>query len=218
MEAKEHLTKRDVVDAAREIVATSGVPSLSMRKLSSKLGVAVTAIYWHVGNRDSLLDALIDRELSDWKSLSPTGKTCKDRILSLARELRERLLLGRNIMELASERGRIFDIFIPTYDILAGEFLEGGLGIEQAALAVRTLQFHVVGSVILQRRAERDPSSQQVPLKDGEMDAQVSEEHKQRISRVTFLALQIPPDIAFETATELLVDGLLAGVIRTTSL
>ena len=32
-----------------------------MRTLSEKLGVSVTSIYWHVGNKEALLDALVER-------------------------------------------------------------------------------------------------------------------------------------------------------------
>ena len=49
-----------IIDVAREIVRTGGVDALSMRKLSAELGVAPTAIYWHVGDRRRLLDAVLE--------------------------------------------------------------------------------------------------------------------------------------------------------------
>ncbi len=204
MPPRHTLTRADVIKAARAIVESEGVGNLSMRKLSATLGTAVTSIYWHIGNRDALLDALIEEETNEWKQIKPTGGTPHARVVSVARVLRERLLTGRNIIELVAERGMIFDIFIPTYEVLAGEFLAAGLGEERAAMAVRTVQFHVVGSVILQRRAERHPGHPVGPVTSpGISDQEVA------AVRVTSAALAIPAEDAFEAATALLAEGLL---------
>jgi AcrR family transcriptional regulator len=58
------VTADDVLLAAGRIVERHGVDALTMRRLSEDLGVAVTSIYWHVGNRDAVLDGLVDRLLA----------------------------------------------------------------------------------------------------------------------------------------------------------
>ena len=69
------LTANDVIDAAARIVEQDGLDALTMRRLSDDLGVAVTSIYWHVGNRRALLDALVDRVLADMGMLQAIGRT-----------------------------------------------------------------------------------------------------------------------------------------------
>src|SRR6202000_3073429 len=49
------LGKDTIVAAALEIIAERGVPGLSMRVLSQRLGVALGATYRHVPNKDELL-------------------------------------------------------------------------------------------------------------------------------------------------------------------
>jgi AcrR family transcriptional regulator len=49
------LDRHSIVSAALEIIAERGVPGLSMRVLSQRLGVALGATYRHVPNRNELL-------------------------------------------------------------------------------------------------------------------------------------------------------------------
>ena len=48
-EARTPVTRDAIVDAAMGLVEAQGIDALTMRRLSDELGVAVTAIYWHVG-------------------------------------------------------------------------------------------------------------------------------------------------------------------------
>jgi len=49
------LDKQSIVSAALDIIAERGVPGLSMRLLSQRLGVSLGATYRHVPNKDDLL-------------------------------------------------------------------------------------------------------------------------------------------------------------------
>ena len=72
------LTESEIVAAALEIVEESGVDSLTMRRLSTKLGVALGATYHHVPNKHALLVLIADelygritipeRVDGDWRS------------------------------------------------------------------------------------------------------------------------------------------------------
>ena len=86
--ASRPLTAELVIEVAGRIVDEQGADALTMRRLADELGVAVTSIYWHVGNREDLVDALVDRLLADMGTLRPRGTTPRERITSLARALR----------------------------------------------------------------------------------------------------------------------------------
>ena len=53
------IERDDVIDAALALVESGGGDALTMRKLAAELGVATTTIYWHVGNRDDLVLAVV---------------------------------------------------------------------------------------------------------------------------------------------------------------
>ena len=71
--ARPALTREEVLAAAADLVRQHGPQTLTMRKLAAELGTAVTSIYWHVGNRESLLDALVERTVAELGEIRPSG-------------------------------------------------------------------------------------------------------------------------------------------------
>ncbi|MFD1046866.1 TetR/AcrR family transcriptional regulator, partial [Kibdelosporangium lantanae] len=49
-----------VVAAAIDLLDASGLESLSMRRLGDQLGAPATTLYSYVGNKDELLDLVLD--------------------------------------------------------------------------------------------------------------------------------------------------------------
>src|SRR5580704_16300281 len=86
------LSRGQVLDAAIEIVRTDGADRLTIRGLAAKLGVAVTAIYWHVGDKQALLDGLVDRIIEQIGEISVGGRGPEARLVSAGRSLRRSLL------------------------------------------------------------------------------------------------------------------------------
>jgi AcrR family transcriptional regulator len=59
--ARSRLSQEQVVDAALDLVDREGLEALSLRRLGVALGVTPMALYWHVADKDALLDALGER-------------------------------------------------------------------------------------------------------------------------------------------------------------
>jgi TetR/AcrR family tetracycline transcriptional repressor len=153
------LTRDSVIEAALRLVETQGVHGLSMRRLAGELGVAVTAIYWHVGNREALLDELVDRIMGEIGAIRPMGRTPEQRIMSIARSLRGKLLDRPHLVGLAHQQGRTATMLQPAQAAVARELAVLGLRGAKAAQMVQAVLFHVIGSVVLERSAERAPTN-----------------------------------------------------------
>ena len=54
------LTRELVLRAALQIMDESGIESLSMRLLGTRLGVEAMSLYNHVTNKDDILDGVLD--------------------------------------------------------------------------------------------------------------------------------------------------------------
>jgi AcrR family transcriptional regulator len=54
------LTREQIVTEALRLLDTEGIEALSMRKLAAGLGAGATSLYWHVANRDELIELVID--------------------------------------------------------------------------------------------------------------------------------------------------------------
>ncbi len=196
------VTADDVLLAAGRIVERHGVDALTMRRLSDDLGVAVTSIYWHVGNRDAVLDGLVDRLLARMETLVAEGATPTKRIASLARQLRATLLERQHLVGLAHERDRTPAMFLPVQLAMATELAAVGLSGAEAALALRSLQVHVISSVLMERAGARSASH-------GTLDAELwPADHP---DPVLIASLSEPADYA--TVFEFGLDALLAHII-----
>lgn len=198
------LNREDVLAAAESLVKRHGPRALTMRGLAAELGTAVTSIYWHVGNRESLLDALVERTLADLGEIRPTGRTPARRTVSVARALRRLLLDRPHLVAMVHERGLTERMFLPAQRALVHEAHEAGLRGVRAADAVRAVQVHVVGHVLVERNRARAPV--QRPTEEELWTAETAERDG-ALARA--LAAPLDPEALFTTSVTALVAGLL---------
>ncbi|GAB2773722.1 TetR/AcrR family transcriptional regulator [Streptomyces daliensis] len=198
------LTREAVLDAAASLVRQHGPQGLTMRKLAAELGTAVTSIYWHVGNRESLLDALVERTVRELDEIRARGATPRARVLSLARTLRRELLARPHLVAMVHERGLTERMFLSAQQALLHEVHAAGLRGARAAEAVRAVQFTVIGHVLVERNRERAPV--QRPGEPDLWDTRTAED-----DRALARALARAPDAerVFTTSLRALVNGLL---------
>lgn len=152
-----------ILDVATGILERDGVDAFSMRGLAERLGVAVTSIYWHVGGRDTLFDALVDRLLGEVSSLPADGDSPLERIAALARAQRRLLIDRQHLLSIAYERDRTPTLFVPIQQTLAAELAELGITGTDAALVLRAVQVHVISSAVMQFSAVRGSRHREDP-------------------------------------------------------
>ena len=87
------LTRDRVLDAALALADADGVPGLTMRRLAAELGVEAMTIYYHVPNKDGILDALVERVIGEIELPDP-GTDWRPALRSLALSAYE--VLGRH--------------------------------------------------------------------------------------------------------------------------
>ncbi|WP_438294533.1 TetR/AcrR family transcriptional regulator [Streptomyces sp. HUAS TT7] len=200
------LTREEVLAAAASLVRQHGPAALTMRKLAAELGTAVTSIYWHVGNRESLLDALVERTVEELGEIRPRGRTPAARVVSVARTLRRELRARPHLIAMVHERGLTERMFLPAQEALVHEMHAAGLRGARAAQAVRAIQFQVVGYVLVERNRERAPV--QRPAEE-ELWHSAAAEPDPALARA--LAGAVDQDRLFTESVRALVAGLLAG-------
>ncbi|NUU22160.1 MAG: TetR family transcriptional regulator [Streptomycetaceae bacterium] len=202
------VTRDAVLDTAMRLVMESGAEGLSMRKLAAELGVAVTSIYWHVGNRDALVDELVDRVLRDMGTIRVTGQTPVARIVSIARASRRMILDRPHLISLVRERGLDSLMMLPSRRALVREFAAAGLHGTRAALAVQSVQYQVAGFVMLERALPGHPAE---PAEVQAWLAEVADGDPDLAQ-----TLHAPPDTEalFDVAVRSIVESLLDGTSK----
>ena len=157
------MSRDQVLDAAMQLLEAEGVERLTIRGLAAKLGVAVTAIYWHVGDKQALFDGLAGRVIDQLGEVSVRGGDPVSRISSIARSLRATLLERRDLVALVHRQGRTAALFQPARRLLVHELTAAGVDGADAALAVPAILNLVIGTVLLDRQLERQPTQRETP-------------------------------------------------------
>ncbi|MET9344799.1 TetR/AcrR family transcriptional regulator C-terminal domain-containing protein [Nonomuraea sp. NPDC003804] len=86
------LTREQIVKAALELLDADGLDALSMRKLGAKLGAGATSLYWHVANKDELLELAFDEIWGEVPDLDVEVVGWKDAASAFAHGVRQAIL------------------------------------------------------------------------------------------------------------------------------
>jgi AcrR family transcriptional regulator len=66
------LTRRRIIDAGVDLVATEGFAALTMRRVAGSLDCGVMSLYWYVATRDELVAVVVDELLRGVPTPAPT--------------------------------------------------------------------------------------------------------------------------------------------------
>jgi AcrR family transcriptional regulator len=91
------LSRDAIVDAALKIVDREGLEATSMRRVAQELDTAPSALYWHVRNKDELLQLVLDRVIGEVELPPLDPGNWQDQLKQLAREMRRVLTSHRDI-------------------------------------------------------------------------------------------------------------------------
>jgi len=164
------LSRGHVLAVAVQIVERDGVDGLTIRGLSAKLGVAPTAIYWHVGDKQALFDGVAELVIAQLGEVSVSGGDPISRIISIATSLRGTLLECPELVALVHRQGRTAALFQPARRVLVSELRSAGVEGARVALGVQAVLNLVIGSVLLDRQLERQPAQRHSPEELWSMD------------------------------------------------
>jgi AcrR family transcriptional regulator len=67
------LSRERVLSGALEVADAGGITALTIRSLADKLGVKPMSVYYHVANKDEILDSIVDQVFSEIELPSPGG-------------------------------------------------------------------------------------------------------------------------------------------------
>jgi TetR/AcrR family tetracycline transcriptional repressor len=91
------LSREAIVEAALRVVDRDGLEATSMRRVAEELGAAPSALYWHVRNKDELLQFVLDRVIGEVVLPPPDPEDWQEQLKAVGREMRRVLTSHRDI-------------------------------------------------------------------------------------------------------------------------
>jgi TetR/AcrR family transcriptional regulator, tetracycline repressor protein len=153
------LSREAVLDAARVVVESEGLGSLSMRRLAGELGVMPNSLYSWFESKSALLDALMDAALAGVAAPGPDAADWREGLAELMRESRRAVLGQPELVPLFLSRQAVGPNALRLGEVTFALLARGGLEGERAVEAFRALLIYTLGYAAFEapRRAEAEP-------------------------------------------------------------
>jgi AcrR family transcriptional regulator len=145
------ITRERIVAAALELLNDKGMEGVTVRALAGRLDVQAPALYWHVSNKQELLDEMstaVMRRVVDRLSALPAGSDWRADLAGYARSLRAEYLLHRDGARIFSGTRFSDPDVVRSKESWLARFVEAGFDLTEADSAIDLVTAFVVGFVI----------------------------------------------------------------------
>lgn len=207
------LDRDQVVEAALELLDEVGLDGLSMRRLAARVGVKAASVYWHVRDKEELLDLVFDRVIGEVEVPEPDPPHWREQVWEVARRMRRVANAHRDIGRVQLGRFPIGPNALALSEGLLAIFRAGGLPDRASAYFAALLPLYVSAFSLEEASGLRSPggeeaSPEQVLQKIRNYFASLPAERFPNLSALADEVTGGKPDERFEFGLGLLLDGL----------
>ncbi|MGY4099861.1 TetR/AcrR family transcriptional regulator [Nocardia sp. R16R-3T] len=142
------LRRDQIVAAALDVLDAEGLGALSMRKLGAKLDAGATSLYWHVANKDELLELVLDEIWGLVRIPDPDQTSWREVATTFAYNLRRTLLDHPWVVTLMGSLPSVGPKAFELGDRLRRTFIGAGFSGVDVYLASGTVTSYILGQVI----------------------------------------------------------------------
>ncbi len=132
------LTRAAVVDQALALADKSGLDALTIRRLTTELGVTPMALYWHFRGKDELLDGLAERLWGEMDLTVDRDAPWTEQIRGLFESLLKVLRAHPAAPELLMHSKKVADNGLNATELTLDILRTAGLSPEDASFAARS--------------------------------------------------------------------------------
>jgi AcrR family transcriptional regulator len=213
--ARSPLSRDVIVDGALRLLDREGASGLSMRRLADELGSGAGAIYWHVANKEQLIQLMFDRVIGDLPLPEVDPARWQEQLKQAARDVRAAMTAHPGLAELSFGRIPLGPNAVRYFEWHLSVLRAGGLPDRVAALAGDLIHLYVDSFAFEECVGVPPPSGEESSPAEfiGQLRAYLASLPADRFPNVTELADELTtggPDVRFEFGLDILVAGLAA--------
>jgi AcrR family transcriptional regulator len=145
------LSRERVLRAAVNVADEGGIESLTMRRLAEELGAEAMSLYYHVADKDAVLDGMVDvvareiNEVVDQIDVPSVGAAWKNAVRQRILSAREVLLRHRWAPGVFETRTNTTPAVVQYFDALLGLMRDGGFSYDLGHHALHALGSRALG-------------------------------------------------------------------------
>lgn len=165
------LSPERVLAAAVELADRDGIDGLTMRNLAHDLGVEAMSLYYHVANKEAMLDGVVGALMEELED-DLGGFAVPEDMEDWKQTMRNRILTARQVMlrhpwapGLFETRTKMAPSIVHYFDSLLGILIEGGFNYDLAHHCMHALGSRALGfaqELFKPGSAEEDEESQEM--------------------------------------------------------
>ncbi len=206
---RQPLSRERVLRAAIDLADAGGIESLSMRRLAQELGVEAMSLYYHVANKQDIVEGIVDMVVNEFE-LPPADADWKSAIRASAISAHEVLIRHPWSASLVLSGGGVSMARLRYMEAILGALRRAGFSAEMTDHAYHALDSHIMGFTLWQVGMDLG-SDDDLKSMAGEFLSQLSVEEFPYLAEhiEQHLAPPAPDDVPeFEFGLGLILDGL----------
>lgn len=152
------LSRDQVVVEALNVLRADGLPGLTTRRVATRLNVMSPALYWHVRNKNELLQLVADAICAEME-LPRKEWSFRERLATIANEYRRVLMAYRDGARLFAEQLPVGPHRLKLYDAAVETFLDAKFRVPEAVAMATFYRHYLLGMVAEETRVRGEGSA-----------------------------------------------------------
>jgi AcrR family transcriptional regulator len=213
------LSREAIVDAALRVLDAEGLDALSMRRVAEEAGAGTTSLYWHVANKEQLLQLIFDRVVGEIELPAPDPARWQEQLKEMGRAWRGVQKRHRDVARISLGRIPLGPNGLHAMEWLLGLLRTAGLPDRTAAFAGDLLTLYVDAYGFEESTAAAVPSAEGMSAEQmtdmlRQYFASLPAERFPNVHALAGMMMSGDADERFEFGLDLLVRGLAAQVAK----
>jgi len=204
------LTKAAIVQAAFDLLDEAGMDGLTVRALASRLGVQAPALYWHVRNKQALLDEMatqIWRQIGEVMAGLPADLPWREVLRTYAVTVRAELLGHRDGAKAFTGTTLTDPDVVRRQEVTFGNLVRQGFTLPDATRALVLVHDFTVGFCVEEQAVSQAIAAGDERYSPGRRAELIGEENAPLAVEAGSVIFG-DPDIRFTELVELLLDSV----------
>ena len=203
------LSRERVLNTALKLADQGGLESLNMRKLGQELGVEAMAVYYHLANKDEVLDGIVDLVFGEI-DLPVAGADWKTAMRQRAISLRDVLARHRWAIGMMESRRKPGPANLRHHDAVIGNLRAAGFDMQMVGHAYSLLDGYIYGFALTKMNLPFDSGDDVAGLAQDMLEPFPLGEYPNLVAFITEHATKPGYDFGdeFEYGLDVILDGL----------